>query len=62
VSLHGIDAKLGQSLNGLSFILCSIFLGGDRKFPLDRNNSGSKTGTILGQGQEQFWVKIFELD
>jgi hypothetical protein len=30
--------KLGQSLNGLFFSLCSIFVPA---FPFDRNNSGS---------------------
>jgi hypothetical protein len=32
----GIDPKLGGSLDGLSFSLCSIFVP---VFPLDRNNS-----------------------
>jgi hypothetical protein len=35
----GMNAKLGQSLDGLSFSLCSIFVP---EFPLDRNNSGLK--------------------
>jgi hypothetical protein len=37
--VHGTDPKLGQSLGGLSFNLCSIFV---LAFPLDRNNSGLK--------------------
>jgi hypothetical protein len=35
-----MDNKLGQSLDGLSFRLGSIFVP---VFPLARNNSGSKT-------------------
>jgi hypothetical protein len=34
-----MDPKLGWSLGGFSFRLCSIFVPA---FPLDRNNSGSK--------------------
>jgi hypothetical protein len=34
-----MDTKLGRSLDGLSFSLCSIFASA---FLLDRNNSGSK--------------------
>jgi len=36
---HGIDPKFYQSLGGLSFGLCSIFVPA---FPLDRNNSELK--------------------
>jgi hypothetical protein len=36
---HGMDPKVGRSLDGLSFSLCSIFVPA---FSLDRNNSGSK--------------------
>jgi hypothetical protein len=39
VSAHGMDPKLGRSLNSLSFSLCSIFVP---TFSLERNNSGPK--------------------
>jgi hypothetical protein len=39
VPAHGMDPKLGWSLEGLSFSLCSIFVSA---FLLDMNNSGSK--------------------
>ena len=39
VPIYGMNLKLGRSLKGLSFRLCSIFVP---EFPLDRNNSGSK--------------------
>jgi hypothetical protein len=38
VSVDGMDLKVGQSLDGLSFSICSIFFV--PAFPLDRNNSG----------------------
>ena len=37
--VHGMDPKLGQSLDGLFFSLCSNFVSA---FPLDRKNSGSE--------------------
>ena len=39
MSVDRIHAKVWQSLDGLSFSLCSIFVPA---FPLDRNNSGLK--------------------
>jgi hypothetical protein len=38
VPARGMDTKLGWSLDGLSFNLCSIFVP---TYSLDRNNSGS---------------------
>ena len=47
--MHGINSKLGGSLDGLSFNLCSIFVPA---VPLDRNNSGLK---ILKKGM---WLPV----
>jgi hypothetical protein len=44
VSAHGMDPKLGQSLGGLSFSLCSIFVP---PFLSDRNNSGQQRGSVF---------------
>ena len=40
MSVYGLDPKVGQSLDGLSFKFCSIFF--DIEFSLDRNNYGLK--------------------
>ena len=39
VSADGIDTQVWQSLHGLPFSICSIFVP---EFPLDRNNAGLK--------------------
>jgi hypothetical protein len=44
VPAHGMDPKLGQSLDGLSFNFCSSFVPA---FLLDRNNSGSLIYTYV---------------
>jgi hypothetical protein len=43
VSADGMDPKVGQVLDGLSFSLSSIFAPA---FPLDRNNSGLKISLL----------------
>jgi hypothetical protein len=40
-----MDSNFGLSLPGFSFSLCSIFLS---EFPLDRDNSGSKSLKVGG--------------
>jgi hypothetical protein len=42
---HGMDPKLDQSLDAVSFNLCSIFIPA---FSLDRNNSGLKNLKMVG--------------
>ena len=45
MSAHGMDPKVGQSLDGLSFSLCPIFVSA---FPLDRNISQALCSFSVG--------------
>ena len=57
--MDGMDHKLGQSLGGLSFSLCSILVPA---FHLDRNNSelkNLKMSRWAGGGVPSQWWRVY---
>ena len=57
--IYWMNPKLGGSLDGLSFSLCSIFV---TEFPLDWNNSGSKILMMGGWPYPETGGHVYLLD